>query len=105
MFDCLDLSQLLVPPALQLARCQAIAGVHRIVLFKRLLRLILQLLQFVGQGGSLCGISAPLYQALGYPAYLQLNDVQYNAIPTGPQVTSFAAVNGGAIQLSITAPA
>ena len=51
--------------------------------------------------GSLCGISAPLYQALGQalgspPGYVQLTDAQYNAIPTGPQVSSFAAVNGGA---------
>jgi hypothetical protein len=48
LFDYLDLFQLFVPPPLQLARYQTISRVHRIVLFKGLLRLILQLLQFAG---------------------------------------------------------
>src|ERR1019366_7272750 len=35
---------------------KAISGIHRVVLFKRLLGLILQLLELVGQGGALCDV-------------------------------------------------
>src|SRR5215470_12881079 len=61
-FGGLNLLQLFVPPALQLAGYQTIAGVHRVVLFKRLLSLVLELLQLAGQGGALRHISGPQFR-------------------------------------------
>ena len=65
LFDGRDLLQLFVPATLQFAGYQTIPGIHLIVLFKRLLGLVLELLEFARQGGPLCGI--PCAQFLKCP--------------------------------------
>ena len=55
LLDCFDLFQLAIPPPFQLAGCKSIPGIHRVVLFEGLLRLIHQLLELAGQGGALSG--------------------------------------------------
>ena len=60
LFDGRDLLQLFVPATLQFAGYQTIPGIHRVVLFKRFLGLVLELIEFARQGGPLCGISCAL---------------------------------------------
>src|SRR5258708_3600352 len=56
LFGCLDLLQFFIPPALQLAGYETIPGIHRVILLKRLLGFVLQLLESAGQGGALRSI-------------------------------------------------
>jgi hypothetical protein len=50
-------------PVPQPAGCKSVPGIDRIVLFEGLLRLILQLLELAGQGGTLSGAAgAQLFQ-------------------------------------------
>src|SRR5262249_54824755 len=48
-----DALQFLIPPTFQLGRHETVPRINRVVLFKRFLRLVLQLLEFAGQGGVL----------------------------------------------------
>src|SRR5712691_11309388 len=64
-FNCTDVLQLFVPAAFQLSGRETIPDIYRVVLFKRLLCLVLQLLEFARQGGALCGI--PCAQFLKRP--------------------------------------
>jgi len=50
LLDYLNLFQLSILPPFQLAGCKSIPGIHRVVLFEGLLRLIHQLLELTRQG-------------------------------------------------------